>query len=105
MENKLHLPLTYYWFKEIEFGRKKCEYRRFTEGWSKRLSRLKKGDLVIFHRGYSSRTITRQIVNIRVVDGWTLPNEVYQFFECSKEAKFFEITFEQTNFIDKTNKN
>ena len=22
MENKLHLPLTYHWFKEIESGRK-----------------------------------------------------------------------------------
>ena len=94
MENKLHLPLTYHWFDEIESGRKKCEYRRFTEGWSKRLSRLKKGDLVVFHRGYSSRTITRRIVNIRVVDGWNLPNEVYKFFGCPKESRFFEIAFE-----------
>lgn len=45
--NKLHLPLTYHWFDEIESGRKKCEYRRFTEGWSKRLSRLKKGDVSV----------------------------------------------------------
>ena len=94
MENKLHLPLTYHWFDEIESGRKTCEYRRFTAGWKKRLSRLKKGDLVVFHRGYSSHTITRQIVNIRVVDGWNLPNEVYKFFGCPNESRFFEIAFE-----------
>lgn len=80
--NKLHLPLIYHWFKEIESGLKK------------RLSRLKKGDLVVFHRGYSSRTITRRIVNIRGVDGWNLPNEVYQFFGCPNESRFFEIAFE-----------
>lgn len=102
---KLHLTLTYHWFDEIKSGRKTCEYRQFTAGWKKRLSHFKKGDLVVFHRGYTACTITRKILDIRVVNGGNLPNDVYQFFGYPKEAKFFEIWFEQTNFIDKTNKN
>lgn len=95
MENKLHLPLTYYWFKEIESGRKTCEYRRFTEGWRKRINRLNNGDLLVFHKGYTNRTITRQITRISVVNGWDLPNDVYNYFGCPNEDKFFCIAFKE----------
>lgn len=88
--NKLHLPLTYYWFKEIESGRKKCEYRQFTEGWKKRLSGFKRGDLVVFHRGYSSRTITRRIVNIRVVDGGLCPMRYINFLDAPMNPAFLK---------------
>ena len=38
MPKTLHLTLTFYWFEEIAAGRKTCEYRRFTDGWRKRLN-------------------------------------------------------------------
>lgn len=94
MPKTLHLTLTYHWWEEIAAGRKTCEYRRFTEGWRKRLNSLQRGDLIVFHRGYTGRTLTRQIERIRVVDGWDLPNEVYQFFGCPNESQFFEIQFQ-----------
>ena len=93
MAKTLHLALTYRWWDEIAAGRKTCEYRRFTEGWRKRLNGLKRGDLVVFHRGYTNRTLTRRIEQIRVIGGWNLPNEVYQFFKCPNESQFFEIQF------------
>ncbi len=93
MAKTLHLTLTYRWWDEIAAGRKTCEYRRFTEGWRKRLNGLKRGDLVVFHRGYTNRTLSRRIEQIRVIGGWNLPNEVYQFFKCPNESQFFEIQF------------
>ena len=93
MAKTLHLTLTYRWWDEIAAGRKTCEYRRFTEGWRKRLNGLKRGDLVVFHRGYTNRTLTRRIEQIRVIGGWNLPNDVYQFFKCPNESQFFEIQF------------
>lgn len=93
MAKTLHLTLTYRWWDEIAAGRKTCEYRRFTEGWRKRLNGVKRGDLVVFHRGYTNRTLSRRIEQIRVIGGWNLPNEVYQFFKCPNESQFFEIQF------------
>ena len=93
MAKTLHLTLTYRWWDEIAAGRKTCEYRRFTEGWRKRLNGLKRGDLVVFHRGYTNRTLSRRIEQIRVIGGWNLPNDVYQFFKCPNESQFFEIQF------------
>lgn len=61
MPKTLYLTLTYHWWEEIADGRKTCEYRRFTEGWRKRLNRLNPGDVIVFHRGYTNRTLTRQI--------------------------------------------
>nr|DAY83251.1 MAG TPA: activating signal cointegrator [Caudoviricetes sp.] len=93
MPKTLHLTLTHHWWEEIAAGRKTSEYRRFTEGWRKRLSRIHRGDLVVFHRGYTDRIITRRIENIRIIVGWDLPNEVYCFFGKPNEDKFFEIQF------------
>lgn len=93
MLKTLHLTLTYHWWDKVVSGEKKEEYRRFTEGWRKRLNGLKRGDLVVFHRGYTNRTLTRRIEQIRVIGGWNFPNEVYQFFKCPNESQFFEIQF------------
>lgn len=93
MPKTLHLTLTYHWWDKVVSGEKKAEYRRFTEGWRKRLNGVKRGDLVVFHRGYTGRTLTRTIEDIRVIGGWNLPNEVYQFFKCPNESQFFEIQF------------
>lgn len=93
MAKTLHLTLTYHWWDEIDAGRKTCEYRRFCESWRKRLNGLRRGDSIVFHRGYTSRTLTRTIENIRVIVGWDLPNEVYEYFKKPNEEKFFEIQF------------
>lgn len=95
MAKTLHLTLTYHWWEEIAAGRKTCEYRRFTANWRKRLADVRPGDLVVFHRGYTGRTITREIENVDVVDGWDLPYDVYDFFDKPNEEKFFEIRFSQ----------
>lgn len=93
MPKTLHLTLTHHWWEEIAAGRKTSEYRRFTDGWRKRLNHIQCGDLVVFHRGYTARIITRRIENIRVITGRDLPNEVYDFFGQLNEDKFFEIQF------------
>lgn len=94
MPKTLHLTLTYYWWDKIASGEKNAEYRRFTANWRKRLADVRPGDLVIFHRGYTNRTITRRISQIRVISGWDLPNEEYQYFGAPNESKFFEIALE-----------
>lgn len=93
MLKTLHLTLTYHWWDKVSNGEKKAEYRQFTANWRKRLNGLKRGDLVVFHRGYTNRTLTRRIEQIRVIGGWDLPNEAYQFFKCPNESQFFEIQF------------
>ena len=89
MPKTLHLTLTYHWWDKIACGEKNAEYRRFTANWRKRLADVRPGDLVVFHRGYTSRVITRRIEQIRVISGWDLPNEVYQYFGAPNESKFF----------------
>lgn len=97
MTKTLHLTLTYHWWDEIAEGRKTCEYRRWVPGWRKRLNGLKRDDLVVFHRGYTGRTLTRKIEDIRVIGGWDLPNDVYKFFGCPNESLFFRIRFQNEN--------
>lgn len=91
MPKTLHLTLTYHWWDKVSSGEKNAEYRRFTVNWRKRLADIRPGDLVVFHRGYTSRTLTRRIEQIRVISGSDLPNEVYQFFGCPNESAFFKI--------------
>lgn len=68
MPKTLHLTLTYHWWDKVASGEKKAEYRRFTANWRKRLADVRPGDLVVFHRGYTNRTLTRRIEQIRVLD-------------------------------------
>lgn len=93
MPKTLHLPLTFHWWDEIAEGRKTCEYRQFTEYWRPRIGCLKKGDKIIFRRGRFGQTLTRTVENVRLVVGWNLPNEVYNYFGKPNEEKFFEIQF------------
>jgi len=93
MSKTLHLKLTYHWWEEIAEGRKTCEYRRFTEGWRKRIGGLTKGDTIVFHRGYTNVTLVRTVETVRVIAGWNLPNDVYNFFKKPNEEKFLEIQF------------
>lgn len=94
MPKTLHLTLTYHWWDKVSNGEKKAEYRRFTANRRKRLNGVKRGDLVVFHRGYTGRTLTRTIEDIRVIGGWDLPNEEYDFFGKPNESSFFRICFQ-----------
>ena len=94
MTNTIHITLTYHWFDKIESGKKTAEYRKYCVGWENRLKKLKPGDCIVFHRGYTDRTITRIITKIRVILGWDLPKAEYEFFGCPNEEYFFEISFE-----------
>ena len=94
MAKTLHLTLTYRWWDEIVAGRKTCEYRRFTEGWRKRLNGLKRGDLVVFHRGYTNITLTRSIQDVNVIDSEDLPCNVHDYFGKPSESSFFRIRFQ-----------
>lgn len=94
MAKTLHLTLTYRWWDEIAAGRKMCEYRRFTEGWRKRLNGLKRGDLVVFHRGYTNITLTRSIQDVNVIDSEDLPCNVHDYFGKPSESRFFRIRFQ-----------
>ena len=64
MPKTLHLTLTYHWWDKVVSGEKKEEYRRFTEGWRKRLADVRPGDLVVFHRGYTNRTLSRRVEEV-----------------------------------------
>lgn len=93
MTGKLDMVLTHYWFDEILAGRKTCEYRRVTPYWTRRIGSLKKGDYLIFRRGYTNRLLARRVERIRILDGWKIPNDEHNFFKCPNESKFFEIKF------------
>lgn len=91
----IHVTLTHKWFDEIKAGRKTSEYRRRTPYWERVLSRIKPGDYIVFHRGYSDQALSRKILSVRTLTGWGLPNEEYHFFKCPNETEFFEIIFEK----------
>lgn len=91
----IHATLTYNWFDEIKAGRKTAEYRRITPYWEKKLTNIKPGDCIVFHRGYSDQTIRRRILYVRKISGWHLPHAEYNFFKCPNESGFFEINFEK----------
>lgn len=93
MPKTLHLTLTYHWWDKIASGEKSAEYRRFTANWRKRLADVRPGELVVFHRGYTNRTLACRIEQIRVISGWDLPNEEYRFFGCPNESAFYKIKF------------
>lgn len=94
MAKTVHLTLTYHWFKQIADGQKTREYRRFCPAWIKRIGALKQGDQIVFHRGYTGVTLTRTVEKVCVIPGWDLPNDVYKFFGCPNETRFFEVQFQ-----------
>lgn len=64
----LHLILKAQWYNMIEQGIKKEEYREDKDYWKKRLCRYDY-DAVCFHYGYTSRTMTFEIENLRFGTG------------------------------------
>ena len=73
----LKLVLTHYWFDEIKSGRKKHEYRKWTEYFKNRISITKANgsyghpDYVQFQRAYSKNPerMTFKIKSVKVIEG------------------------------------
>jgi len=62
---ELRLVLTGYWFDEIDAGRKGVEFRDITLHWSRRIwARRAEFKTVRFSRGYTKKTIMRQVTAI-----------------------------------------
>ena len=79
---KLHLVLEHKWFDMIASGEKLEEYRGRTLYWKKRLwDRRHEIDEIVFHRGYTSATVTKQVIEIvegTGVEKWgATPGEIY----------------------------
>lgn len=69
----LHLVLKHKWFDMIERGEKPEEYREITPYWTRRIGIY---DYVVFHRGYTSRTLIRRFLSVHVGTGnpkWGAP--------------------------------
>ena len=71
----LHLVLTSKWFEKVKSGEKRIEYRSMTPYWTKRILNVRhKYRHVVFHKGYTSTTLTFVITKIDVgecpYDGW-----------------------------------
>lgn len=56
----IHLVLKYRWFDMIVYGNKREEYREIKPYYDK-LRDLKRGDRIVFHKGYSSVTVTAEV--------------------------------------------
>ena len=83
----LNLTLKAEWFKMIEAGKKKEEYRSVTKYWIPRLTRMdqKTGKIhqrnfekIVFHFGYTAKTITFKCNGIKIGFGkpeWGAPRD------------------------------
>ena len=89
MTHTLHLSLKEKWFRMIQSGEKREEYRELTDYWYKRLTNggvIKRFDIVHFTLGYPKRDdpdrhLTRAIADITIGTGkpeWGAePNKEY----------------------------
>lgn len=71
----LVLTLKYHWFDLTANGSKTIEYRAMTPYWEKRIwERRHELKTVVFHRGYTTETITKKITHIDIgpspIEGW-----------------------------------
>lgn len=51
-EKEMNFNLKTEWFNKIKYGDKRHEYREFKPYWNKRINKLKKGDIIVFCKGY-----------------------------------------------------
>ena len=63
----LHLILLHKWYDLIDQGKKKTEYRDNTPYWHKRFFE-NPPDIIIFHRGYTKKTMSFLVTRITVKD-------------------------------------
>ena len=54
------------WFEKIKRGEKTHEYRLFKPYWNVRISKLKKGDIITFCKGYPKLTAVVENVDIEI---------------------------------------
>jgi len=71
----LHLVLTHHWYDQTESGQKHVEYRAISDRWRKQIwDRRDRIGAVRFARGYTARTITREVARIDMgpcpIPGW-----------------------------------
>ena len=70
MDNEiLHLVLKHIWFEKIKSGQKNSEYRACSDYWNKKFEPIVHGNkklwqFVVFHDGYTNKTIKRRLVSI-----------------------------------------
>ena len=69
----LHLVLKHIWFEKIKSGKKTSEYRACTDYWNKRFIPVVNGNrpiwkYVIFHDGYTNKTIKRKLISIQITN-------------------------------------
>lgn len=71
----LHLFLTAHRFDFTDHDKKPVEYRRIGTRLEKQILSAKPGDLVAYHRGYTSRVCVRRITKIDIgpcpYKGWS----------------------------------
>ena len=91
---EIHMTLTYRWFDLIAVGIKTHEYRNFDK-WKQRLNGVKRRDFIIFHRGYTERTMRVEITDISVTPGWLLPPDEHCFLGGRNEPLFYDIEFKK----------
>jgi len=60
-EQIVHLVLKHKWFDMISSGKKRTEYRDDSDFWRKRIFRK---EVVVFHRGYTTETMSFKIKEI-----------------------------------------
>lgn len=89
----LEFILTYHWFEEIKSGQKQIEYRAVTAYWRRRFSNVPVGTPIVFRKGYTSESLPRVLTELRVLQGWDLPYDVWQYFGKPNETYYFEISF------------
>ena len=87
-----HLFLTYHWFDEIKSGRKTVEFRE-VKMVHKRPQHYCVGDKIIFHKGYSSTTISKTIKELTLISYSSLPAEEKKFFKGKETSTFLAIEF------------
>lgn len=74
MDNQsLHLVLKHCWFEKIKSGQKRAEYRECKDFWNKKFEPIVSGQkkmwkFVIFHDGYTDKTIRYTLVSIKIIN-------------------------------------
>lgn len=94
----IHLHLTKFWFNEIKYGNKVCEYRRVTPRLRSLISRelASPNPLTVrLYCGYPKSTDIERIMtffirDINIVEGSQLNTRVKRFFDAPSDALFYQ---------------
>ncbi len=94
MVKVINLRLTFRWFEEVASGRKTSEYRKACGVSGRLVEKMKPGDMIVFHKGYSGELIRAKVTGICALEGWRLPDAEREFFGACNDVKFYKIDFE-----------